>query len=136
MTHLHLRSHSTITVRTEQGAEAWRDLAACAPHVAAGDDPWWSDDANARARAVAICYECPVLAECAESSRTEPFGVWAGKARGWAARGRPVRTVLTGTCAACKRAIRAQSVPAADAPGTVSEGRVGLCRTCTYKGRS
>jgi len=66
--------------------EEWKDLAACSNHPNtywwhAADNPgqWRSESvASMTAKAKLVCAGCPVIVECAEYARDEPWGIWAG----------------------------------------------------------
>lgn len=115
----------------------WREHASCREYgVTAEDDPWFSDSPSERAFAVAICRRCPAIAQCRAASKGQDYGVWAGEPRGWTAH----TPTLGGEpddhrrCGACHRRTRPQGITRDQAPGTLSEGRAGYCRTCTRKG--
>lgn len=117
----------------------WREEAACREYgVVRGDDPWFSDSPSERALAVAICRRCPVLTACRDSSTSQVYGVWAGDPRGWSSH----TPTLGGEpdnhrrCGVCHRRTRPQGVTRDQAPGTISEGKAGYCRTCTRKGHA
>jgi len=91
MTRPHYAAQQTITPMVADRGTDWREQAACVEYrVSRGDDPWFSDSADERARALAICHTCPVIDQCASAAVGEPIGVWAGVAHGY--RGRPRTT--------------------------------------------
>lgn len=116
---------------TRPSRDDWREQAACREYnVQRGDDPWFSDQPHERAMAAAICHRCPVRALCAEAAAEESIGVWAGKPRGWISR-RVASKPRVGACPRCWRATRPSGIPLSDAPGTLIEGRHGMCRSCS-----
>jgi len=62
-------------VTTGTDPDAWRADAECLNHPT----KWWFPEPGQRPeRAIAICNECPVKAQCAEAGKDEPHGVWGG----------------------------------------------------------
>jgi WhiB family redox-sensing transcriptional regulator len=64
---------------TEVGC--WRDQAACRDVVTAEYDPYFADDAELQAEAIAICETCPVRDACLTFAvRTgQQYGIWGGQ---------------------------------------------------------
>ena len=62
-------------------ARSWRDLAACLDVVSADYDPFFTDTAELRAEAIAICATCPVRDDCLTFAvRTgQQYGIWGGQ---------------------------------------------------------
>jgi WhiB family redox-sensing transcriptional regulator len=59
----------------------WRDHAACRDVVTAEYDPFFADNAELQAEAIAICAGCPVRDDCLTFAvRTgQQYGVWGGQ---------------------------------------------------------
>jgi WhiB family redox-sensing transcriptional regulator len=62
-------------------ARSWRDLAACLDVVSAEYDPFFADNAELQAEAVAVCETCPVRDACLTFAvRTgQQYGIWGGQ---------------------------------------------------------
>lgn len=55
----------------------WAKRAACIGHPRR--DMWFADEPSDRKIAIAICYTCPVVAECREHGIShEAHGIWGG----------------------------------------------------------
>jgi WhiB family redox-sensing transcriptional regulator len=62
-------------------ARSWRDLAACRDIVSADYDPFFADNAELQAEAIAICMDCLVRDDCLTFAvRTgQQYGIWGGQ---------------------------------------------------------
>jgi WhiB family redox-sensing transcriptional regulator len=62
-------------------ARSWRDLAACLDVVSADYDPFFADNAELQAEAIAICATCLVRDDCLTFAvRTgQQYGIWGGQ---------------------------------------------------------
>jgi WhiB family redox-sensing transcriptional regulator len=62
-------------------ARSWRDLAACLDVVSADYDPFFTDAAELRAEAIALCAACLVRDDCLTFAvRTgQQYGIWGGQ---------------------------------------------------------
>jgi len=65
-------------------ARSWRDLAACLDVVSADYDPFFTDAAELRAEAIALCAACLVRDDCLTFAvRTgQQYGIWGGQPEG------------------------------------------------------
>jgi WhiB family redox-sensing transcriptional regulator len=60
---------------------SWRDLAACLDVVSADYDPFFADNAELQAGAIAICATCSVRDDCLTFAvqTGQQYGVWGGQ---------------------------------------------------------
>src|SRR5829696_9811569 len=60
---------------------SWRDLAACLDVVSADYDPFFTDNAELQAEAIAICATCPVRDDCLTFAvrTSQQYGIWGGQ---------------------------------------------------------
>lgn len=116
----------------------WMPRAACRNR-----DPelWFPPKSGNPNPAINICRQCPVITECAQYALQtgQSHGIVAGTSAA-SATGRRKLHLLAGIereprelkyCQGpCGRPLRDRNTPSCNAPGTVREGRLGMCDTC------